>query len=415
MPLDLRRRLAGRVYYGWVVVGACLLAAMATFGTSYTFGVFFDAFIAEFGVGRGPLAFVFGLQTALIYVGSVGAGRAIDRYGGRRVAAVAGLLLSAGLGWAALARSYLELLAAFGVLAGLGMAGLYVVGYATVPQWFERRRGTASGIAAAGSGAGLVTLPGVADSLIASVGWRQALLVVAGAAGLLAVLVVLLFADRHADVGADPAVEFADGADGVAEPSPEPADGTRATLLSAPFLLVFLGWMFIYAPIYVLLSHVVLYATDAGFGRSTGVFAITVLGLTIVLARLGVGALSDRVGRVPTFVASGGLVGLALLALPLAPSAPVFLGGVVVFAVGYSGTGSLLSSMLADLFGNEGLNTTFGASSLAFAVSGLAAPPLAGYWFEAAGSYAPAFGAFGAVGVLGAGSVLLAARTTRNR
>ncbi|MEF8869218.1 MAG: MFS transporter, partial [Haloarculaceae archaeon] len=182
MPLDLRRRLAGRVYYGWVVVGACLLAAMATFGTSYTFGVFFDAFIAEFGVGRGPLAFVFGLQTALIYVGSVGAGRAIDRYGGRRVAAVAGLLLSAGLGWAALARSYLELLAAFGVLAGLGMAGLYVVGYATVPQWFERRRGTASGIAAAGSGAGLVTLPGVADSLIASVGWRQALLVVAGAA-----------------------------------------------------------------------------------------------------------------------------------------------------------------------------------------------------------------------------------------
>ena len=412
MALDPRRRLADRVYYGWVVVGACLLAAMATYGTSYTFGVFYDAFIEQFGVGRGPLAFVFGLQTALIYVGGVGAGRAVDRYGGRRVAAVAGVLLVTGLGWAALARSYLELLAAFGVLAGLGMAGLYVVGYATLPQWFERRRGTASGIAAAGTGVGLVTLPGAADSLIASAGWRAALLAVAGAAGLLALLVVLLFADRHADVGADPAVEFEDRAEGVAPATPGDA-GTRETIRSWPFLLVFLGWTFVYAPIYVLLSHVVLYATDAGFGRGTGVFAITVLGVTIVLARLGVGALSDRVGRVATFVASGALVGLSLFALPLAPTANAFLAGVAVFAVGYSGTGSLLSSTLADMFGNEGLNTVFGATSLAFAVTGLAAPPLAGYWFEAAGSYDPAFAAFGILGVVGAGCVLLAARLAR--
>jgi MFS family permease len=423
MAFDLRRWLARRVYYGWVVVGACLLASMATFGTSYTFSVFFDALLGEFAVGRGPLGFVFGLQTALLFAGGLGAGRAVDRYGGRRVAAVAGAMLVTGLTWAALARSYLELLAAFGMLAGLGMGGLYVVGFATVPQWFERRRGTASGIAAAGTGVGLVTLPGAADRLISSVGWRTALLAVAGAAGLLALLVVLLFADRHADVGADPTVEFADGADptvefadgadGVAAPSPELSAATSETIRSGPFLLVFLGWTFIYAPIYVLLSHVVLYAADAGFGRSTGVFAITVLGVTIVLARLGVGALSDRIGRVVTFVASGSLAGLALLALPLAPTATAFLGGVVAFAVGYSGTGSLLSSMLADLFGNEGLNTMFGASSLAFGVAGLAAPPLAGYWFEAAGGYGPAFGSFGVIGLVGAGCILLAARLAR--
>lgn len=412
MVPDPRRGLADRVYYGWVVVGACLLAATATYGTSYTFSVFYDAFIEQFSVGRGPLAFVFGLQTALIYVGGVGAGRAVDRYGGRRVAAAAGVLLVAGLGWAALARSYLELLAAFGVLAGLGMAGLYVVGYATLPQWFERRRGTASGIAAAGTGVGLVTLPGAADSLIASVGWRTALLAVAGAAGLLALLVVLMFADRHADVGADPAVEFEDDTATPAAPSPGVA-GASETIRSWPFLLVFLGWTLVYAPVYVLLSHVVLYATDAGFGRRTGVFAITVLGVTLVLARMGVGALSDRVGRVVTFAASGALVGVALLALPLAPTADAFLAGVAVFAVGYGGTGSLLSSTLADLFGNEGLNTVFAATSLAFAVAGLAAPPLAGYWFEAAGSYAPAFAAFGALGIVGAGCVLLAARLAR--
>ncbi|MFC6939547.1 MFS transporter [Salinirubellus sp. GCM10025818] len=408
----LRRRLAGRVYYGWVVVGACLLAAMAVYGTSYTFSVFYDSLVEQFGVGRGPLAFVFGLQTALIYVGGVAAGRATDRYGGRRVAAVSGIVLVVGLGWAALARSYLELLVAFGVLGGLGMAGLYVVGYATVPRWFERRRGTASALAAAGTGIGLVTLPGVADRLITTVGWRSALLAVAGGAGFLALAVVLLFADRHADVGADPAVEF-EGGVGTAPSSPGITDGTRGTLRSVPFLLVFVGWTFAYAPIYVLVSHVVPYSTDAGFGRSTGVFAITVLGITIVLARLGVGALSDRIGRVTTFVASAGLIGAALLALPLATTPGTFLAGVVVFAVGYSGTGGLLSPVLADLFGNEGLSTVFGAASLAFALTGLLAPPLAGFWFEAAGSYAPAFRAFGALGIVGACCVLLAARLTR--
>lgn len=413
MVFGLRRRLAGRVYYGWVVVGACLFASMATYGTSYTFSVFYDAFIAEFGVGRGPLAFAFGSQVALLYVGGVGAGRAIDRYGGRRVAAVSGTLLVAGLGWTAFARSYLELLAAFGVLAGFGMAGLFVVGFATVPQWFERRRGTASGIAAAGTGIGLVTLPGAADWLISAVGWRGAMLGVAGSAGLLAALVVLLFADRHADVGADPTVEFEGGVVEDIGPSPEISAETRATILSGPFLLVFLGWAFVYAPIYVLLSHVVLYATEAGFGRTTGVFAITVLGITVVLARVGVGALADRVGRLATFVASGVLLGAAVLALPLAPTATVFLAGVVLFAVGYSGIGGLLSPVLADLFGNEGLNTMFGVSSLAFGVAGLAGPPLAGYWVEAVGSYDPAFHAFGVVGIVGAGCVLLAGRLTR--
>lgn len=412
MVLDLRRGLAGRFYYGWVVVGACLLASMATYGTSYTFSVFYDALIAEFGVGRGPLAFAFGLQVALLYAGGAGAGRAIDRYGGRRVAAVSGAVLVAGLGWTSLARSYLELLAAFGVLAGVGMAGLFVVGFATVPQWFERRRGTASGIAAAGTGIGLVTLPGAADWLISAVGWRAAMLGVAGSAGLLAALVVLLFADRHADVGADPAVEFEGGTVRETDPSPGISTETKATILSGPFLLVFLGWAFVYAPIYVLLSHVVLYATEAGFGRTTGVFAITVLGITVVLARVGIGALADHVGRLATFVTSGVLLGAAVLALPLAPTTTVFLAGVVLFAVGYSGTGGLLSPVLADLFGNEGLNTMFGVSSLAFGLAGLAAPPLAGYWFEAAGSYDPAFHAFGAIGIVGAGCILLAGRVT---
>lgn len=43
----LRRALARRIYYGWVIVVACLLASMVVFGTSYAFGVFFDSLLEE--------------------------------------------------------------------------------------------------------------------------------------------------------------------------------------------------------------------------------------------------------------------------------------------------------------------------------------------------------------------------------
>jgi len=87
MISDPRRILAERVYYGWIIVVAALLGTTAVYGTSYAFGVFYDVFIEEFAVSRSVLATVFGLQTALIYVVGVGAGRAVDRYGQRVVAA----------------------------------------------------------------------------------------------------------------------------------------------------------------------------------------------------------------------------------------------------------------------------------------------------------------------------------------
>ena len=407
MGADPRRALASRVYYGWVVVVACFLASVTVFGTTYAFGVFYDVFIEAFDASRSRLAVVFGVQTALIYVASVGAGRMVDRHGQRRVAAASAAVLVAGLVWTAFARSYLELLGAFGVVAAVGMAGIYIVSYATLPTWFERRRGAATGLASAGLGVGLVVVPPGADAAIAALGWRSALLAVAGFVALLSLAVVALFADDPADVGADPSVEFAD-APGAAEDAP--AVDVVGVATSSRFLLVFVGWTLVFAPLYVVLSHVVLHAASAGLGRSTGVIAIAVVGVSTTATRVGIGPLADRLGRPRTFVACGVLLGAATVCLAAAPTVGAFLAVVVVFGVGYGGCGGLIGAVSADLFGNRSLNTLFALLSVSFAVAGLAAPPLAGVWFEIAGSYDLAFVAAGLLGVAGAGCVGLATR-----
>jgi len=416
-----RRWIAARVYYGWVVAAACLLASMAVFGTSYAFGVFFEAFLRSFDASRAALAAAFGLQTCVLYAAGVGAGRLVGRHGQRRVAAAGGLLTTVGLAATAAARSYAELLLGFGVVSAAGMAGLYVVGYATVPLWFRRRRGTAAGIAAAGLGVGLVAVPPATDRLIAAAGWRPAMALLAAAVALVSLVVVGLLADRPDAVGADVSVEF--GADGWGESggssagdaaAGRPADGEiRRTVRSRRFALVFVGWVLAFAPLYVVLSHVVLHAGDVGVGRRVGVLAVTAIGAATTVSRVGTGVLSDRFGRVRTFVACAAVMGVSTAAFGLAPAAPSFLAIAVAFGVGYGGCGGLLGPVVADLFGSDDLTTLYAVVSLSFAVAGLAAPPLAGRAFDALGTYTPALVAAGAAGVLGAGCVAAAGVTGR--
>lgn len=453
MRVDPRAAVADRIYYGWVVVVACFLASVVVFGTTYAFGVFYDAFLEAFDAPRSMLALVFGLQSALIYVAGIGAGRLVERRGQRWVAAISGIVLVAGLVWTALARSYLELLAAFGIVAAVGMSGLYIVGYATLPSWFERRRGAATGFASAGLGVGLLVVPPGADLVIAARGWRTAMLAVAVAVAVLSIAIVSLLADRPEDVGTTRAHEFGrataendaeaaveDNADAgvegdagdevdagvegdaVAEGDVDAIAGSdgrgglpdahlRAVVTSRPFIFVLLGWLLIFTPLYAVLSHVVLHAADVGIGRSTGVLAFALIGVTTTVARVGIGLLSDRIGRATTFVACAALLGGSTVGIGVAGTTWTFLALITVFGAGYGGCGGLIGALTADLFGDRSLNTLFAVLSLAFAAAGLLAPSLAGAWFEVAGSYRLAFVVAGSLGIAGAGCVALGARS----
>jgi len=400
----VRGRLAERTYYGWIVAGCCFVAAGVMFGMTYSFSVFFDPLLSSFPVRLARISLVYGLQTFVVFVGAAGLGGALDRVGPRRLLAAGAVFLAAGLVGASYSSSYAALLATYGVVTGLGMGALYVAAYATVPLWFDRRRGAATGLASAGLGAGLLVVAPTAAELIARGGWRSALRALA--AGFLVVLAAAtyLMADRHGDVGADPAVEFPAGRSGAATGVGDwrarlAAVGDRVR--SVPFALVVAGWALVYATLYVLVNHVVPFAERAGM-RWAGVATLTVVGVSTSAARLTVGPASDRIGRVRIFVACSAVMGAGLLALPFAREPVALFAVAVCFGVGYGGNGALLSPLIADLFGTDQLGTLYGLASVAFAVAGLAAPPLATVGYGGLGSYRPVFLVTGALGLVGA-------------
>ncbi|QKY19510.1 MFS transporter [Halolamina sp. CBA1230] len=401
-----------RPYYGWAVVAASFLGTFVVFGLSYSFGVFLERIVDAFGGARGPSSLAFGVQTVAIYVGASGLGVLIDRYGTRRMLAVGALLTAGGLAAASRAESLAVLILTYGVVTGVGLSIVYVVAYATVTRWFDRRLGLAGGLSSAGLGIGMFVVVPSAAWLIAELGWRDVLVVLAAVAGAFLLLATLLVRDDPGSAGVDPPPgEFAG-----ALPTPnrrplrEQFAAVRSIARTPAFGFLWLGWVLIYGSLYAVLGHLVLYAEGVGLPASVGVWALALVGLTSALGRVAVGHAADTVGRVRVFVACSAVMGLATLWLALASSPAGVVAFAIAFGVAYGGNGALLSPLIAELFGHEQINAVFGLASMAFAVAGLIAPVAAGATYDRLGTYEPAFLVAGVAALVGAGAVRMAGR-----
>jgi MFS family permease len=64
-----------------------------------------------------------------------------------------------------------------GLVVGIGCSFTFVPVLSTVPRWFDKRVGTATGITMAGFGFGGIISPFLAQWLIPSYGWRQSFII----------------------------------------------------------------------------------------------------------------------------------------------------------------------------------------------------------------------------------------------
>ena len=123
----------------------------ASSGVRAVFGIYIKPIEAELGWTRAALSGVAALS--LLLLGAIGplAGRLADRWGPRRVAVVALLLLGGGAIGASAVHALWQAYLTTGVLIGVGSGGLgLATGSVIATRWFEARRGLAIGIAAGG-------------------------------------------------------------------------------------------------------------------------------------------------------------------------------------------------------------------------------------------------------------------------
>ncbi|MFD8501054.1 MFS transporter [Amycolatopsis sp. NPDC059657] len=309
-----------KVHRAWIIAGAAFFALLAAAGFRAAPGVLIDPLHEEFGWSRATIASAVSVNLVLYGLFAPFAAALMERFGMRRVAATALVVVAIGAGGTVFMSESWQLILCWGVLVGVGTGSMAMSFAATVAaRWFVRSRGTVTGIlTAAGATGQLIFLPIVAKLAI-SEGWRTASLVIAIAALAVVPLVLLAIRDHPADLGIGPY--------GVDEPAevPERRTGTAKRALSVlfsaartrTFWLLAVGFAICGATTNGLVStHFVPAAHDHGMPQTTAAGLLALVGIFDVVGTIASGWLTDRVDPRILLGVYYALRGISLALLP---------------------------------------------------------------------------------------------------
>jgi MFS family permease len=406
-------------FYGWVIVAVVFVTMGVAVNARTAFSLLFPPILAEFGWERGVTAGAFSFGFLVSAVLSPMLGRLMDRRGPRAVVELGVALMGLGLLLAPFVERPWHLYATLGVLVGGGSVCMGYTGQALfLPNWFVRRRGLAMSLAFSGVGVGSIALLPWVEHLIAGSGWRSACV----AMGVLIVVLLaplnLLLARRPEDVGLAPDGERSAAAaarrpSNVVDPAWAAIDWTLARAVrTTRFWWIALGYFGGLYAWYAVQVHQTKYLVEIGFTPATAAWALGFVSLAGIPGQVGLGHLSDRVGREWVWTAGGlgfSICFLSLLLLHDAPTMPLL--ALMVIAQGALGYGftSVLGAIPAEIFEGRHFGSVFGVLMLAAIAGGACGPWVTGALYDRTGSYAPGFWAALGWTVVSIGAIWLAA------
>ncbi len=303
-------------FFGWWVVFASAAITFLTGGTFfYGFGALFNPISNEFGWSRASISFAFALRSEVGGLAAPLVGFLVDRVGSRRLM-VSGVALVA-LGFVLLSR--VETLWGFYaavIIIAIGMSATGgPVGMVAIAHWFRRRRGRALAVMTVGAGAsGVMVL--VLAALIAAVGWRDALVIMAIVQLAICLPLAMSVRNRPEEMGLlVDGVPFAPRADGTAAPVPA-AEGltAREALRTGTFWKMSIAAGLTNVGVLAIVVHQIPFFTaSAGLSEGLAAASVTAMTLLSLVGRLGFGHLADSVDKRYVMAAAYATTALALL------------------------------------------------------------------------------------------------------
>ncbi len=377
--------------YRWMVVGASTAVNALAWGARSTFALFYVAILEEFAWGRGPTALGYSLSWLCFVVFAPVAGWLYDRWGVRTVVTIGGLALGVALGLTGQVTSLTQYYLCFGVLGAAGIACILIPSTAIVTRWFVRSRGTAMGVLSAGNAGGAVAFYPVNAWLIATLGWRSALVAFGAIVAAATVALALLYRDP-------PAHEECPSSEAqTLRPKGARATGEvwtlrralRSTRLWAAFTMTTLGVI----GFQIMATHQVAHAVDRGFPQILVVWLFTLGAACMMAGNLFGGWLSDHVGRGWVFALGSivAMVGIGCLALTRGPHDLPLLLLYTASGFGFGMRIAQLSAIPADVFAGPELGAILGVVQAGGGLGGAIGPFLGGWLFDITGSYELAF------------------------
>jgi len=383
------------VFYGYIVVLAAFVIMMLTLGINYTFGVFFEPLLAEFGWTRAVTSGAYSL--AMLVFGALGiiAGGLSDRFGPRIVSVFSGIFFGSGLLLMSQVNAVWQIYLFYGLIAAVGLGGCWPSLVPIAARWFVSRRGLMTGIIVSGVSFGTVLVAPLASRLISIYDWRTSYVII-GIVALVLVLVAAQFLKRDpAQIGQLPYGQDRENGGGAILQGEE--FSFHETVRTRQFWMISIIYFCYGFCLQAIMVHVAIYAIGLGISTANAANILAVASGLSAAGRIAMGGVSDRLGAKPSLIFTLILLLVASLSLQVAKDLWVFFIFAIIFGFAFGGIASLQSLMVAELFGLSSLGAMVGAVAFFYTVGGAAGPVLAGYIFDVTGSYQLSFWICGAL------------------
>ncbi|MGW1250586.1 MFS transporter [Streptomyces sp. NPDC002535] len=348
-----------RIHRAWFVAAVTFVTIIGAAAFASLPGLLIEPLHQEFDWSRGTIGFAVSVNLALYGLTAPFAAALMDRFGIRRIVAVALSVIALGSVLTVWMTAAWQLVLFWGVLVGLGSGSMALAFAATVTnRWFVARRGLVTGIlTAAGASGQLVFLP-LLSWLVEHHGWRPAAVTVALAALAVVPFVWLLLRDHPADVGLAPyGGEYAE--------KPAPVTGAARRAVTVLFKAARTGPFWLLAGTFAICgastnglvkTHFVPAAHDHGMPVTAAAGLLAVIGVFDVVGTIASGWFTDRFEARRLLAVYYALRGVSLLFLPmlLAPSVhPPMLFFIVFYGLDWVATVPPTIALCREHYGED--------------------------------------------------------------
>jgi sugar phosphate permease len=294
---------------------------------------------------------------------------------------------------------YFYIIYAFLALMSCGMGVLPVS--SLLAKWFEKRRGTATGLAMVGISAGGLILAPVMGKITMLLGWRMAYVFIGLLVWVLAIPVVLFVIKNHPSaMGLNPDGARADtDRDGhAAKPAGSTGPPAAQHQWTAAEMIRSRAYWWILASFFLaplaqmgVLQHQVPIIADKGMPQATAATALGLIAGIGGLGKIGFGRISEMLPFRWAVVICFGLQALGVFMLLYFQALAVVWIYVVIFGFAMGGLVVLMPLTVGRFFGLGGLGLILGTIWMAQALGGALGTYSAGLIYDFFGNYQLAF------------------------